>query len=201
MQQPETVSAPPRVILADPDPATRCRLAEALAADFGHRVVGQAGDGTELLDVALARKPDAVVASLDLEQLPVLEALAQITEQHPFAAVVLAMRPSRQALDQLLAGPVHACLLEPASPAQIGFAVEFAWKQFNEQRRLAATIARLEASIADRKVVERAKGLLMTRHRWSEPEAFRRLQRAAMNRRVPMADLARQVLEDGDLPP
>ncbi|MBY0227840.1 MAG: ANTAR domain-containing protein [Gemmataceae bacterium] len=198
MQQPEAVLAPPRIILADPDPELLRRLAEVLAFEFGQQVVGTAGTGAALVEAALASRPDAVVAGLALEG--ALETLSTLREQAPAALVVLADAVERETLAPLLAVPVHACLLKPAAPAQVGLAVEFALRAVREERRLAESVAKLEASIANRKLIERAKGLLMKKHRWSEPEAFRRLQRGAMNRRVTMAELARQILEGADVP-
>lgn len=87
-----------------------------------------------------------------------------------------------------------------AGKPSVAAAAEFAHRRWLEASAAREENARLQAAVASRKLIERAKGLLMKKHRWGEAEAFRRLQRGAMNRRIPMADLAKQILEGVDVP-
>ena len=89
---------------------------------------------------------------------------------------------------------VLAYLLKPVEAHQLGPAVQVAWARFGELNTLMEENASLRQSLQSRKIIERAKGVLMKRHRWSEADAFRRLQRGAMNRRVPMVELAQAIL-------
>ena len=90
---------------------------------------------------------------------------------------------------------VLAYLVKPIEAHQLGPAIQVAWARFEELSSLTAENNSLKQTLHSRKVIERAKGVLMKRYRWSEADAFRRLQRGAMNRRVPMVDLAQAVLD------
>ncbi len=186
-----------RVVIAAPDEATRRALVEAHEG-LGHAVAGLAATGPELVEAALAGKPSVVVVSLAAPG--AAEALARLAEQHPCAAVVLGERAARGDIAPLLTLPVYAYLIEPAAPGGVAAAAEFAHRRWLEASAAREENARLQAAVASRKLIERAKGLLMKKHRWGEAEAFRRLQRGAMNRRIPMADLAKQILEGVDVP-
>jgi response regulator NasT len=89
---------------------------------------------------------------------------------------------------------VLAYLVKPIEAHQLGPALLVAWARFDELRQLADENDTLKQNLQNRKTIERAKGVLMKRHRWSEQEAFRRLQRGAMNRRTTMVELAQAVL-------
>src|SRR5262249_17903628 len=89
---------------------------------------------------------------------------------------------------------VLAYLVKPVEPHQLGAAIQVAWARFQELSGLANENASLRQTLQNRKIIERAKGVLMKRHRWSEAEAFRRIQKGAMNRRMAMIDLAQAVL-------
>jgi response regulator NasT len=89
---------------------------------------------------------------------------------------------------------VLAYLVKPIEPHQLVPALEIAAARFQELQSLTTENASLRQTLQNRKIIERAKGMLMKQHRWSEAEAFRRIQRAAMNRRVPMVDLAQAIL-------
>jgi len=89
---------------------------------------------------------------------------------------------------------VLAYLVKPVEAYQLGPAIQVAWARFQELNGLSTENASLRQTLQNRKIIERAKGVLMKRHRWSEAEAFRRIQRGAMNRRMAMIDLAQAVL-------
>jgi response regulator NasT len=184
---------PLRILLVDEDDF-RLVLAQTLERSFGHHVVGQTSSGLEMVEVAQRCNPDVVVFDLHLPHLAALEAFSRICGHKPVAGVgITADRDP--ALLQRARSIVHAYLLKPFELYQIGPAVEIANARFIETVQLREENARLQKQLENRKLIERAKGVLMRRHRWTEADAFRRLQRAAMNRRVPMAELARQILD------
>jgi response regulator NasT len=183
------------VVLAGTEPEFLHDLAGAFTA-LGHPVVGQARTVPELAALIEALRPGLLVALVGMPDWPP-EALAE-AGQH-LAVVAVGTARTADELSPLLALPIHAYLLQPASCAQIAAASAIALKLFQEQEALRADNARLQTALANRKIIERAKGVLMRNNRWSEPEAFRRLQRGAMNRRVPMVELARQILEGLDV--
>jgi AmiR/NasT family two-component response regulator len=177
-------SSLPRVLVVhEGDDAARRELTEAVA------LVG-------LPTSDLSEKFDALIYRLAS---PEVQPLRALLEAHHPAAVVLIDQPDRALIGVLTALPVHSILLAPHAPAQVAAALGVAVARQREAAHLAAEVERLQQSLSNRKLIERAKGALMKRYRWTEPEAFRRLQRAAMNQRVSMADLARQILDGRDV--
>jgi response regulator NasT len=135
-----------------------------------------------------------VLFDIHLPQLSGLDALRQIYQEQVVAAVALTADQDQDLVRRALEEHVLAYLVKPVEAAQLGPALLVARRQFEELRELTAENASLKQTLQQRKVIERAKGMLMTRHRWNEEEAFRRLQRAAMNRRLSMFELAQDVL-------
>jgi response regulator NasT len=195
MQPSAASSTPLRVVVVEDDEALRLALVETLERTFGHRVVGQAANGLEMVEVAGKVDVDVVVFDIHLPQLNGLDALRRVVERKAVAAVALTGDADPGLVRRACGEPVQAYLVKPVAPQQVGPAVELANALFGQLRQLRDENERLEKSLESRKVIERAKGVLMRRHRWTEADAFRRLQRAAMNRRTTMAELARQILE------
>src|SRR5207248_11708132 len=115
-------------------------------------------------------------------------------KEHPVAAVALATERDHDSIRKSLEQFYLMYLIKPVEAHQLSPAIEIAWARFDAFRQLAAENAALRQSLQNRKIIERAKGVLMQRNRWSEQDAFRRLQRGAMNRRTTMVDLAEAVL-------
>jgi response regulator NasT len=161
---------------------------------FQHQVVGEAGNGTDMVRTTLAVEPDVVVFELHLPRLNGLDALREIHQERPVAGVVMAADRDPNQVRQALKERVLAYLLKPIDPHQLGAAVGVAASCFRELRELLAVNESLRQNLENRKLIERAKGVLMKRHRYSEADAFRRLQRGAMNRRTSMIQLAQAVL-------
>lgn len=106
--------------------------------------------------------------------------------------VLLAQSPNRRLLDEACEGGVMACLVEPFRPFQVASTLDLAIARFRDARAL-------RQALADRKIIERAKGLLMTRYRLPEDDAFRRLRRSAMDTQRPLAEVARAVLRSDEV--
>jgi response regulator NasT len=195
MQTSAATSSPLRLIVVEDDEAVRLGLAETLERIFGHRVVGQAANGLEMVEVASRAEADVIVFDVHLPQLNGIDALRRINEARPIAAVAITGDRDPGQVRKICHEKIHGYLLKPVDPYQLGPTVELALARFEDIKRLTDENDRLQKSLESRKVIERAKGVLMRRHRWTEADAFRRLQRAAMNKRTTMADLARQILE------
>jgi AmiR/NasT family two-component response regulator len=180
--------------VVDDDPAIRTFLREAIEDQFGHRVIAEAADGAEMVRAVLGNEPDLVVFDIHLPGVNGLDALQQIYQHKVVAAVVVTADRDEGLLRRALEEHVLAYLIKPVEAHQIGPALMVAWARFSELQELSDENASLRQSLQNRKTIERAKGALMKRFRWTEAEAFRRLQRNAMNRRIPMVDLAQQIL-------
>lgn len=199
MQTLAATNSPLRVIVAEDDDAVRGAVVETLERGLGHRVVGQAATGLEMIDVAGRAEADIIIFDIHLPQLNGLDALRKIAEAKPMPAVAITGDRDPALLRRASQEHVHAYLVKPFELHQLAPAIEVARASFAELRRLAEENDRLQKSLENRKLIERAKGALMRRHRWTEADAFRRLQRAAMNRRTTMVELARAILDGKDV--
>jgi response regulator NasT len=186
-----------KIVLVEDDANIRQYLKDALENQLGHAVIGEAATGTDMVRTVLASEPDIVVFDIHLPHLDGLEALRQIYQTRIVAAVAITADRDQGLVSRAMAEHVLAYLVKPVEAHQLAPAIQVAWARFEELSSLTEENASLRQTLANRKVIERAKGVLMKRHRWSEADAFRRLQRGAMNRRVPMVDLAQAIL-NGD---
>jgi response regulator NasT len=194
------VSMKLKVVVVEDDNAFRQLLRDTLE-QLGHEVIGDASTGTDMVRTVLSLEPDVVVFDIHLPHLDGLEALRQIYQTRIVAAVAITADRDQQLVSRAMEEHVLAYLVKPVEAHQLAPALQVAWARFEELSSLSAENASLRQTLANRKIIERAKGALMKRFRWSEADAFRRLQRGAMNRRVPMVELAQAVLngEDVDL--
>jgi response regulator NasT len=192
-----------KIVVVEDDPNMRLFVKDALENQLGHQVVGEASTGTDMVRTVLAQEPDVVVFDIHLPHMDGLESLRQIYQTRIVAAVAITADRDQALVTRAMEEHVLAYLVKPIEAHQLGPAVQVAWARFGELSSLTAENASLRQTLASRKVIERAKGVLMKRFRWSEADAFRRLQRGAMNRRVPMVDLAQSILngEQIDLGP
>jgi two-component system, response regulator PdtaR len=184
-----------KIVVVEDDPTIRQFLKDTLERDLKHQVVGEAATGPDMVKVTLSLEPDVVLFDIHLPGQDGLEALKEIYEKRVMAAVAITADRDQELIRRALGEHVLAYLVKPVEAAQLGPALQVAYARFQELSVLSNENATLRQNLQNRKVIERAKGVLMRRHRWSEPEAFRRLQRGAMNRRVAMVDLAQAVLD------
>jgi len=183
-----------RVVLVEDDATIRLFLKDLLERELGHQVVDEASNGVDMVRVVLEQEPDVVLFDIHLPRVNGLDALRQVYQDKVVAAVAITADQDQELVVRAMEEHVLAFLVKPIDARQLGPALLVARARFGELRELATENATLKLSLANRKIIERAKGVLMKRFRWTEQEAFRRLQRGAMNRRVSMADLAQQIL-------
>jgi response regulator NasT len=193
MERAASASASLKVVVVEDDPTVRLFLKEALE-NLGHQVVGEAATGTDMVRTVLESEPDVVVFDIHLPRLNGLDALRQIYQERIVAAVAITADRDQELVRRALEEHVLAYLVKPIEPHQLGPALLIARAQFEELRGLTAENANLRQTLQNRKIIERAKGVLQKRYRWTEAEAFRRLQRGAMNRRTTMVELAQDIL-------
>jgi response regulator NasT len=182
-----------KIVVVEDDATIRQFLKETLQ-QLGHEVVGEAATGTDMVRQVLALEPDLVVFDIHLPHIDGLQALGQIYQERIMAAVAITGDRDQDLIRRALEEHVLAYLVKPVEGYQLGPALLVAWARFEELRKLSKENETLHQSLQNRKIIERAKGVLMKRHRWSEADAFRRLQRGAMNRRISMTELAQTIL-------
>ncbi|MCU0301782.1 MAG: response regulator [Candidatus Nanopelagicales bacterium] len=185
-----------RVVVVEDEALIRLDLVEMLT-EAGYEVVGQAGDGETGLRVARAERPDVVLMDV---KMPVLDGIsaAEVLAAEGVAPIVLLTAFSQSDLvDRALAAGVQGYVVKPFSMADLRPAIEIARARFAEVAGLRGDVADLADRLAARKLVDRAKAALMAQLGWDEQQAFAWLQRAAMDGRRSMAEVARGVLEQG----
>jgi response regulator NasT len=182
-----------RLVIAEDDASVRLFLRETLE-QLGHQVVGEAASGPEMVEAVLAHEPDLVLFDIHMPGQDGLTSLRQIYQQRVVAAVAITADRDQDLVSRATQEHVLAYLVKPVEAQDLGPALQIAWSRFQELRQLTGEVASLREALQNRKIIERAKGLLMKRHHWSEAEAFRRMQRGAMNRRLPLVAVAQDVL-------
>ncbi|HEY7310418.1 MAG TPA: response regulator [Gemmataceae bacterium] len=193
MDQSASMLSPLKIVVVEDDATVRLFLKESLEK-LGHTVVGEAATGTDMVRTVLEMEPDVVVFDIHLPRLNGLDALRQIYQERVVAAVAITADRDQELVRRALEEHVLAYLVKPVEAHQLLPAIMIARAQFEDLRSLNEENASLRQALQNRKIIERAKGVLMKRYRWTEAEAFRRLQRGAMNRRTTMVELAQNVL-------
>jgi response regulator NasT len=182
-----TTAIPRRVIVASRDARSSKEVTLALI-DEGFDVVGQATDGHQLSALAGALGPDLIIIDIDDPVSGGLAAGAQ--ELARLAPVVLLGSELGRDLSPIVEAGVMAVVRKPCSRANLIPAIEMAAARFAEAATLRADVAQLSQRLDTRKIVDRAKGILMDRRGMTEPEAYRWMQRTAMDRRTSMRRVA-----------
>jgi len=183
-----------RVLIAEDEPLIRLDLAEMLAEE-GYQVVGEAADGQEAVDLAESLKPDLVIMDVKMPRRDGIDAAAEIAAKRIAPIVVLTAFSQRDLVEKARDAGAMAYLIKPFTASDLVPAIELAVSRFTEITALEVEVADLSERLETRKLIERAKGLLQTRHKMTEPEAFAWMQRAAMDRRTTMKRVAEVVLE------
>ena len=187
---------PRRVVIAEDEALIRLDLAEMLAEE-GYDVVGQAGDGEAAVALAEEHRPDLVVLDVKMPRLDGIAAAEQIAGERIAPVVILTAFSQRELVDRARDAGAMAYLVKPFSKADLLPAIEMAVGRLAEVQLLEAQVADLSERLATRKAVDRAKGVLQRELGISEPEAFRWIQKTAMDLRRSMLEVADGVVTHG----
>ena len=184
-----------RVVIAEDEPLIRMDLAEMLTEE-GFDVVGQAADGDEAVALACELRPDVVILDVKMPRTDGITAAAGIAERYPAPVVMLSAFTDADLVGKAAQVGAMAYVSKPFTAASLLPALEVAIARHADAARLRAEIADASQRLHSRKVIDRAKGLLMSQQRMTEPQAFRWLQRPAMDRRVSMLSVATAVIDN-----
>ena len=171
-----------------------------MLSEEGYEVVGQAGDGQEAVDLAESLKPDLVIMDVKMPRRDGIDAASEIATKRIAPIVILTAFSQRELVERARDAGAMAYLVKPFSITDLIPAIEVAVSRFGEIAALEDEVANLSDRLETRKLVERAKGLLQANQGMTEPEAFKWIQRAAMDRRTTMKRVAEVVLETLDTP-
>jgi response regulator NasT len=192
----QTQAAAPqrRVLVAEDEALIRLDLVEMLREE-GYQVVGEAGDGEEAVRLAGELRPDLVILDVKMPKMDGIEAASVIAKDRIAPVVILTAFSQRDLVERARDAGAMAYLVKPFAKRDLVPAVELAMSRFSELQALENEVASLTDRLETRKVIERAKGLLMSAQAMSEPEAFRWIQRTAMDRRTTMKAVAEAVVD------
>lgn len=191
---PNDADSPRRVLIAEDEALIRLDLAEMLREE-GYEVVGEAGDGQEAVELAESLRPDLVIMDVKMPRRDGIDAASEIASKRIAPIVILTAFSQRELVERARDAGAMAYLVKPFSITDLVPAIEVAVSRFSEIAALENEVATLGDRLETRKLVERAKGLLQSKHQMTEPEAFKWIQRAAMDRRTTMKRVAEVVLE------
>jgi response regulator NasT len=188
-----------RILIADDDPVIALGLAERVRS-LGHEPIGPAGDGAEAIALAKETLPDLYLFDIEMPNVDGLEAATRLAAagwRRPVVVVTGVDDPSL--IERSIASGVSAYLTKPVDSRDLGAAIGLAAARHAEFQALEAEVDRAQQALEDRKLVERAKGLLMAALNLSEQDAFRRLQLTARERNLRLADVAGRIVEQQSL--
>ena len=188
------MNAPKRVLIAEDEALIRLDLAEMLTEE-GFEVVGQAVDGEQAVALAIELRPDLVILDVKMPKKDGIEAAGEIVADQIAPVVILTAFSQRDLIERARDAGAMAYLVKPFSKADLLPAIELAVARYAETAALRLEVADISQRLEARKIIDRAKGLLMTHQKMTEPEAFRWIQRTAMDRRTSMQAVAGAVLE------
>ncbi|HKS69864.1 MAG TPA: response regulator [Ktedonobacterales bacterium] len=185
---------PTRIVIAEDDTVIRMDLKDELQRQ-GYLVVGEAGDGQSAVNLARELRPDLVVMDIRMPEMDGISAAEILTREKIAPAVLItAFSYDEDVIERARnAGVVH-CVTKPWRSSDLKPAIEIALTRFKEFRAMESKAKSLEDQLETRKVVEKAKGVLMQKHGISENDAFHRIQRASMNNRKSMKEIAEAIL-------
>ena len=187
-----------RVVIADDESIIRMDL-KTLLEDMGHTVVGEAADGQKALELARSLKPDVVIMDIKMPVMDGLDAAKIVADEKIAPVVLLTAYSQKDLIERAKEAGVYAYLVKPFQESDLLPAIEIAISRYLEQQDLETTLGDLEQKLETRKIVDRAKGILMDKYKLSEAEAFRRIQQQSMNQRRSMKEIAEALIIAHDI--
>src|SRR5665213_2227318 len=182
-----------RIVIADDEPLIRIDLRETLES-LGYEVVGEAADGKHAVDLARTLRPDIVIMDIKMPEMDGIAALRILTEENIAPVLLLTAYGEGELVQQASDAGAVAYLVKPFRQSDLQPQIEVALARFGELRTLRAELDDVREALTVRKLVERAKGLLMETQGLKEAEAFRRIQKLSMDTRKSMKEVAEAIL-------
>lgn len=182
-----------KVLIAEDEPIVRMDLRELLEGQ-GYQVIGEASDGQSAIDIARREKPDVIIMDIRMPGMDGIEAAKILTEEEIAPLIFLTAYSDKELVEKAKEVGVIAYLVKPYKETDLFPAIEMAIARFKEFLQLKQEVKDLEEALETRKLVDRAKGLLMDIEGLKEHEAFRLIQKASMDKRKPMKEIAQAII-------
>ncbi len=182
-----------RVVVAD-DESVICMDLREMLTNLGYLVVGDAGDGRSAVNLAKELRPDVVLMDIMMPDMDGIEAARILTEERLAPVVLLTAYSQRELIERAKEVGVVGYLVKPIQETDLAPAIEVALARFDEFRTLEREVEDLKEQLETRKLVDRAKGILMDSQGLTEAAAFRRIQKMSMNTRKSMKEIAQAII-------
>jgi two-component system, response regulator PdtaR len=182
-----------RVVIADDESIIRMDLKEMLSG-LGYQVVGEAGDGRQAINLARELKPDLVIMDIKMPEMDGIQAARVLTEEKIAPVLLLTAYSQQELVSGAREAGVVGYIVKPFRQDELMPAIEVALSRFREFRELEKEMGDLKETLEARKVIERAKGVLMDQYGLKEADAFRRIQKLSMDTRKSMREIADAIL-------
>ena len=187
-----------RVLIADDEEAIRAALVQ-LSQALSHQVVAQARDGHEAVMLARTTDPDVILLDIRMPHMDGIEAARAITAERMVPIIIVTAHADHSLMEEAAEAGVFSYLLKPITLQRLAAAISTARARFSDLELLRAEVGDLKTALEARKLIERAKGILMDTHGLKEQEAHKRLQQESMNRRKSMREIAEAIILASDL--
>jgi two-component system, response regulator / RNA-binding antiterminator len=187
-----------RVVVLDGE-RDRARWVKEALETSGFTVVAVVGTGVDLPSLVLELSPDVIIVDIDSPDRDILEDMRQVTFQHGRPVVMFSQDGGPETIRASIEAGAAAYVVDGLKPERVSTVVEVAMARFKQFQELRAELEKTKATLAGRKLVERAKGILMKRRSCDEEEAFRIMRRMAMDQKLRLIDVANKIIEAAEL--
>jgi AmiR/NasT family two-component response regulator len=198
MSRAPQVSTRWRIIIADDESLIRLDLRDMLT-HLGYEVIGEAGDGRTAVELAKRLQPDLLVMDIKMPDLDGISAAAELTRERIAPVVLLTAYSDQELVERAREAGVVGYVVKPFREAELMPVIELSRARFEEFRTLEREVGGLKDALETRKIVERAKGVLMETHGLRESEAFHRIRKTSMDARKSMREVAEAILLAHDM--
>ena len=187
------MNTPLRIVVADDEPDMR-EYFQRILPRLGHKVVAACQNGTELVEQVRGQRPDLVITDIKMPDMDGIDAAAILYRENPVPVILVSAHHEPELIARAEADHILGYLVKPIKQADLEPVISLAMRRFEQFQALQKEAADLRQALEDRKLIERAKGILMKKVGLDEPEAFRRLQKLASDRNLKLVEAARIVL-------
>ena len=184
-----------RIVIAD-DEALICMDLREMLEEAGHEVVGSGSDGVEALDLVKEKKPDLVILDVKMPRLDGIQAARMIAHDNLAPVVLLTAFGDEDMIEKAKKSMVFGYVMKPVEEKTLFPAIQIAVSQYRQKKDMVDRVKNMERELAARKIVDRAKGLLMDYYHITEEDAYRRMQQTSMKRGITIADVAQKVVKE-----
>lgn len=184
-----------RIVIAD-DEALICMDLREMLEEAGHEVVGIGSDGVEALNLVKEKKPDLAILDVKMPRLDGIQAARMIAHDNLAPVVLLTAFGDEDMIEKAKKSMVFGYVMKPVEEKTLFPAIQIAVSQYRQKKDMVDRVKNMERELAARKIVDRAKGLLMDYYHITEEDAYRRMQQISMKRGITIADVAQKVVKE-----